>query len=120
MNLVFDAAKVECSDAMDGELRRVTFDASVHDDETNRKDPYFSIGRNFEFPGGPSIEWHDGKNYAGGSVITSMDLDRQKIDFRTNRSDSFLIKFTLSDSEFNELKRNLEIIMRKDTFDEEI
>ena len=112
MKLVFDAVKVDCAQAMDGELRKVTFDASLSDDETDRQDPYFSIGRNFEFPSGPSVEWHDGENYSGGGVVTALTLDRNRIVLRTNLSDSFFITFTTSDSEFNELRRNLEIIMR--------
>ena len=113
MNLIFDALQVSCSQAMDGELRRVTFDASLSDDdELNRKIPYFSIGRNFEFPGGPTIEWHDGERYSGGEEITSMKLGRKMIKLRTSRPDTFSITFTLPDYEFSELREYLEDIMR--------
>ena len=98
---------------MDGELCRVNFDASLSDDdELDRKIPYFSIGRNFEFPGGPTIEWHDGERYSGGGKITAMKLGREKINLRTSRSDAFSITFTLQDCEFSELREYLENIMR--------
>jgi hypothetical protein len=77
MNLIFDAAKVDCAQAVEGDICQVTFDASQNDDaENNRESAYLCISRNFEFPGGPTIEWHDGENYSGGGKITVLNLKK--------------------------------------------
>jgi len=110
MTLAFKATAVRCANALDGEILRVTFDTAAdgHDEE-NRRTPCLLIGHNIEFPGPPSIEWHDGKDYGGGKIL-SVILRRHDVSIRLDRKRNFEVTFNLSEGEYAELQSFLKRI----------
>jgi hypothetical protein len=65
-NIKFIASEVEYTEALDGEIVQLSFDEDPDQDPFNRTKYYFMISQNYEFPGKPSMEWHDGKTDNGG------------------------------------------------------
>jgi len=66
MTLAFDAKKIDCADALRGEILQVSFDTPLEDQgKDQRNTPYLLISRNFEFSDSATIEWHNGHDYAG-------------------------------------------------------
>jgi hypothetical protein len=104
MTLAFDATRVDCADALDGEILQVSFDTAPEDqDEDERSTPYVLISRNFEFSDSATIEWHDGQDYDGGAEIVSATLRRARISIRVDRELDFEVAFRLPDNKFRKL-----------------
>ena len=110
----FRAPTVSCSEAIDWEIVRVTFDTEADDfDEENRTSPYLSISANFEFSDAVQIEFHDGDDYSGG-YLREVDLWRNKVRVLSRAGDCFEIDFELSDTAFTGLREYLKVLMQVD------
>ena len=115
----FRAITVDCSEAMDWEIVRVTFDTEAPDfDEENRTSPYLSISANFEFGDDVQLEFHDESDYNGDS-LRKFDLWRSKAIAVSRRGYEFDITFDISENSFRELREFLKVLLRSDCFREE-
>ena len=83
-NINFKASEVEYSEAIDGEIVQVSFDEDPEQDPFDRTKCYVMISHNYEFPGKPTVEWHDGENDDGGAEIQSYILTNNKFELKTN------------------------------------
>jgi len=81
----FDAKVVSCTKALGGDILQVLFDSEERDDEDNRQSPYVLLGRCYEFPGQPTVEWYDGSAYDGGEQIRSIQLKRDSVAITVDR-----------------------------------
>src|SRR5437764_859639 len=105
MTLAFKASSVECTSAIGGEILQVTFDtAPTVQEEDQRTMPYVLISRNFEFPGSPTIEWHDGDDYDGGAEIVTTALRKDGVLITLDRELEIDVTFSLPDRKFAKLK----------------
>lgn len=117
MTLAFEAQFVRCADALDGEILWVTLD-TIHEteNEEDRHSPYVSLSQNFEFPGPPTFEWHDGTDYDGGAQIKLVTLTRDRVNMQLDRGRTIDVTFRLSESDFLALRSFLERIVGKRRF----
>ena len=112
MTLAFDATRIDCADALGGEILQVSFDTAPEDhNEDQRSTPYVLISRNFEFPDTPTIEWYDGHDYDGGAEIVSVTLRRTRITIRVDRELDFEVTFRLPDKKFTKMRSFLRRMM---------
>ena len=113
--LSFVASNVSCSEAMDWEIVRVTFDTVADDfDEDLRRSPFLSLSANFEFSSGVQIEFYD-DDYSGGK-LTKIDLWRDRVLAYSVAGLMFDISFEISTDGFTELRSYLKVLCRKDCF----
>jgi hypothetical protein len=103
MTIAFEARSVDCSEALGGDILQVTFDSVIDGDEECRESPYVLVGQCFEFPGPPTMEWHDGTEYNGGAEICTAVLKRNFANFVTDSGLEFSIGFSIADDKFREL-----------------
>jgi len=104
MRLAFQAKRVECTDAIGGDLLQITFDTMPSDrDEDERETPYVLISRLFEFPDTATIEWHDGQDYDGGAEIVSVALSRSRVCIHLEQSLEIDVAFSVSDKKYTKL-----------------
>jgi len=104
MTIAFQARYIDCTEAIDGEILQVTFDSAAESqDWIHRRDPYVLIGQNFEFPGAPTIEWHDGNDYDGGAEVLKISLTRTNLVIDTDKGIDFSLTLFISDKEFSRL-----------------
>jgi hypothetical protein len=103
MTIAFKARSVICSEALGGDILQVTFDSVIDGDEECRESPYVLVGQCFEFPGPPTIEWHDGTEYNGGAEIRTAVLKRNFATFVTGSGLNFSIGFSIADDKFRQL-----------------
>jgi hypothetical protein len=112
MTLAFDATRIDCADALGGEILQVNFETVPEDqDEDQRSTPYVLISRNFEFPDSATIEWYDGHDYNGGAEIVTITLRRTCITIRVDQELDFEVTFHLPDNKFKKLTSFLRRIM---------
>jgi len=112
----FSAVTVECSEAIDWQIVRVTFDTEASDfDEENRASHYLSLSANFEFDEEVQAEFHDGSDYDGDQLRT-LDLWRDRVVAITARGYEFAINFDLGNDAFCELRDYLKVLLRSDRF----
>jgi len=78
--------EVQYNTAIDGEIVQIIFDEDSSEDPFSRTKCYFMISQNYEFPGKPALEWHDGENYYGGSEVRSYKLDNDIFELETTDS----------------------------------
>ncbi len=105
MTLAFQASSVECTSAIGGEILQVAFDTAPNDqEEEQRTTPYVLISRNFEFPGSPTVEWHNGSDYDGGAKIVTAALRRDGVFITLDRDLEISVTFTLPDRKFAKLR----------------
>ena len=101
MTLAFEAKRVSCADAMDGEVLQVSFDTVPESQaEGESRTPYVLISRNFEFPDSATIEWHDGHDYDEGAEILSVALRRGGVWIEIDRELEFDVTFRLPAKKF--------------------
>jgi len=113
--LNFRATNVSCSEAIDWEIVRVTFDTVADDfDEDLRCSPFLSLSANFEFSSGIQIEFYD-DDYSGGR-LTKIDLWRDRVLACSEAGVVFDISFEISIDSFTELRSYLKVLCRKDCF----
>jgi len=104
MTLAFDATRIDCVDALGGEILQVSFDTAPEDqDEDQRSTPYILISRNFEFSCSATIEWYDGYDYDGGAEIVTLTLRRTRMTIRVDQKLDFEVTFHLPDKQFNKM-----------------
>jgi hypothetical protein len=114
-SLKFIATNVSCSEAIDWEIVRVTFDTVSDDfDENLRCSPYLSLSVNFEFDEDVQIEFYD-DDYNGG-ILNKIDLWRHQVRAYSDSGLMFDICFKLSTDRFTELRSYLKVLCRKDCF----
>jgi len=89
----FTALEVEYNEAIDGEIVQISFDEDPDQDPFNRKKCYVSISQNYEFPGKPTIEWHDGESDDGGAEIKDYELTDSIFNLQTNAGVTFNIQY---------------------------
>ena len=109
MTIEFEAPYVSCSQGNGGEIVQVTFDSVELRDEEDRRTPYVALSQCFEFPGPPSLEWYDGRDYRGAG-IRSIVLSRNAVRIRANDSTDFAIAYDVAEDRYLLLKRLLGII----------
>ncbi len=113
-SLQFFAHSVDCSEAIDWELVRVTFDTEMPDfDEDHRTTPFVSLSANFEFGNDIQVEVYDGEDYHG-SGLKAINLWRDQTMLFTTCGRKFNIQFKLEDDAFRELNQYLEVLLRSD------
>ena len=114
----FTAATVECSEAVDWQFVRVTFDSmDASFDEDNRVSPYLMISVDLDFEDQISVEFHDGEDYTGDE-LSRIDLWRHWVRARSGGGHQFDIAFELSDDAFAELREYLKVLLGSDCFRE--
>jgi len=112
MTLAFDATRIDCTDALEGDILQVSFDTAPDDqDESQRSTPYILISRNLEFSDSATIEWYDGHDYDVGAEIVSVTLRRTSIKIRVYRELDFEVTFHLPDNKFTKLTSFLRRMM---------
>ena len=99
----FEAKVVDCAEALGGDLIQVTLDSVDLEDEDGRQSPYVLLGQCFEFPGRPTIEWHDGSDYDGGAQIHSIVLKRNSVEITTDMTAGFCIGLSVTNARHREL-----------------
>ena len=110
----FNAQNVECSEAMDFEIVRVTFDTEASGfDEENRTSEFISLSTNFEFGNVVQIEFHDRVDYDADS-LKKIDLWRNKAIAISARGVEFVVNFDLMDDAFSELRNYLKLLLGSD------
>ena len=109
MTLAFEARYVDGADGIGGEILQVSFDSvpASHDEE-ERGTPYVLISRNFEFPEGATVEWHDGNDSAGGAEIRALRLKRDGVSITLDRELAVEVSFRWRDREFGKLRSFLQ------------
>ena len=108
MRINFDATIVEYKEAIDGEIVQVTFDEDDTEDPFKRTKRYICISQNYEFPGKPTIEWHDGKDYDGGSEVLNYSLANNIFELVTTNGLHFRIHHNCSNEVFVNINRFLQ------------
>ncbi len=112
MILRFKAAFVHIQSMLDGEILQVVFDTLKEEtDEDSRKTPQVTISRNFEFPGGPKIEWHDGTDYDGGVALKSVNYDRDRVRIEAGGGTRIEIDISLTDHNCSDTQRIMKIML---------
>lgn len=117
MKIDFHAKEVSCSEAIDWEIVQVAFDSvldgELNETQSDRVSPYLMVGENFEFPGSPHAEWHDGDDWSCGVGVRKIKIGRNNafVDLMADRS--FSISFDLSDERYEELKKYLRILFQR-------
>jgi hypothetical protein len=91
MNINFKDIDVEYNEAIDGDIVEISFDEDSNEDPFNRTKCYICISQNYEFRGEPTLEWHDGKDYDGGSGIENYNLTKDIFELETTDGLSFKI-----------------------------
>ncbi len=93
MNINFTAIDVEYVGEIDEEIVQVSFDEDSSQDPFNRNKCYLMISQNYEFPGKPTLEWHDGKNEGGGSGVLTYKLTKDLLELTTTNGLNFIIQY---------------------------
>ncbi len=97
MNINFTASEVEYNEAIDGEIIQVSFDEDPDQDPLNRTKCYLMISQNYEFPGKPTLEWHDGETDNGGSEVINYKLTNELFKLVTTNGLMFRIQHYCSE-----------------------
>jgi hypothetical protein len=90
--IAFKASEVLYNEAIDGEIVQVSFDEDPDQNPFNKGMCYLMISKNYEFPGSPTLEWHDGKEYDGGSEVSDYKLTSEVFELITNDGLRFSIQ----------------------------
>ena len=107
-SIQFIASEVEYNGANDGEIEQVTFDEDPDQDPFDRVKCYISISQNHEFPGKPTVEWHDGESEDGGAEITSYELTDNILIVQTNSNVTFKVQHQGDSKELKKIKSFLQ------------
>lgn len=111
MNINFKAVEVEYDEAMGGEIVCISFDEDPNDYSFNRTKRCISISQNYEFPGKPTLQWHDGEDYdgdySGGTGIKSYNLSKDLFELELTNGLSFNISHSCSNKVLVKIQRFL-------------
>jgi len=108
MNINFKAIEVEYNEAIGGEIVQISFDEDSNEDPLNRTKRYICISQSYEFPGELTLEWHDGKDYDGGSGIQNYNLTKDLFELETTDGLSFKISHSCSSKVLVQIQQFLE------------
>ena len=103
----FIATEVEYVEAMDGEIIQLSFDEDSDQDPFNRNKCYLSISQNYEFPGKPSVEWHDGIDSDGGAEVLEYRLTKEVFELITTNNLKFKIQHDWKGKKFTQIQNFL-------------
>ena len=107
-NIYFKACKVEYNEAIDGEIIQITFDEDPDQDPFNRTKCYVMISQNYEFPGTPNVEWHDGESDDGGSEVLSYRFNSDIFELTTNDGVTFRVQHDCIGKTFTKIQEFLQ------------
>ena len=108
MDIEFTAIDVEYSEAIDGEIVQISFDEDPNANPFNRTKRYICISQNYEFPGQPTLEWHDGNDYGGGSEIVNYNLTKDLFELEATQGLKFRIFHGCSNEVLSQIQEFLE------------
>ena len=99
MDIKFVANEVSYRDAMDGDIKQLSFAEDEDDDPLNPSKYYLQLSVNNEFPPfSPSVEWFDGRKYDGGADVSRYHLERNVLRIWLDNNAKFTITFDVNDS----------------------
>ncbi len=104
----FTAKEVDYGEALDGEIVQISFDEDPTEDPMSRTTCYFMISQNYEFPDNPTLEWHNGIDYDGGSEIIDYTFTKEIFEVNLKNGLSFKIHHHCSKSVFIKIQAFLE------------
>ena len=108
-HITFTAQDVHYGEAIGGELVQITFDEDPTDDDPwSRSKRYFMISHSDEFPGGPTLEWHNGRDYDGGSDIIAYTFTQNIFEVQLKNGVHFTIHHQCSTRVFQNIRAFLE------------
>jgi hypothetical protein len=106
----FTASEVEYNEAIDGEIVQIIFDEDPDQDPFNRKKRFVLISHSYEFPGKPTVEWHDGECDDGGAEIKSYKLTSKDFVLKTNAG----VMFKVQHHGHNEVLRKIKAFFQRE------
>ncbi len=106
-NINFTASEVEYIEAIGGEIVQVSFDEDPDQDPFNRTKCYLLISQNYEFPGKPTVEWHDGKNDDGGALVANYEFFKSIFKLTTTSNIKFEIQHNCKEETFVQIQKFL-------------
>lgn len=109
MKIVFTAEKVEFNSALGGDIEEVIFDED-ETEEIERTKHYLLVQSNYEFSGGPTLEWFDGHNYDGDQSsnyrkVKSYSLTPGKLEMTLFENIQFEILFDCDPKVFEKIEK---------------
>ena len=102
----FTAKEVDYGEA--GEIVQISFDEDPAEDPVSRTTCYFMISQNYEFPGKPTLEWHNGIDYDAGSEIIDHTFTKGLFEVTLKNGLSFNINHHCTKSVFIKIQAFLE------------
>ena len=106
-NINFIASEVQYTEAIDGEIVQLSFDEDPDQDPLNRTKCYLMVSQNYEFPGKPTVEWHNGKTYDGGAEVLSFKLTKDLFELTTTNNLVFDIQHNCKEETFFQIRKFL-------------
>ncbi len=107
-NIDFKASEVEYSEAIDGEIVQVSFDEDPGQGAFDRTKCYVIISQNHEFPGTPTVEWHDGETGGGGAEVQSYRLTKDLFELIITDGVKFRVKHDCKEETFVKIRAFLQ------------
>jgi hypothetical protein len=105
--IAFKASEVLYNEAIDGGIVQVSFDEDPDQNSVNETKCYLMLSRNYEFPGSPTVEWHDGKEYDGGSEVLEYKLTSEVFELITNDGLKFSIQHDCQEKIYVQIEKFL-------------
>ena len=102
----FTAKEVDYREA--GDIIQISFDEDPEEDPMSRTKCYFMISQNYEFPGKPTLEWHNGIDYDSGSEIDDYTFTKGLFEVNLGNGLSFDIRHHCVKSVFMKIQAFLE------------
>ena len=106
-NINFIANEVEYTEVIDGEIVHLSFDEDPDQDPLKRTKCYLMISQNYEFPGKPTVEWHDGQTDDGGAEVLNYILTKNLFELTTNNNLKFKIQHNCKEETFIQIQKFL-------------
>jgi hypothetical protein len=106
-NINFIASEVEYTEAIDGEIVQFYFDEDPNQDPLNRTKCYLMVSQNYEFPGKPTVEWHDENADDGGEEVVNYLLTKNIFELTTTNNLKFKIQHNCQRETFNLIQKFL-------------
>ena len=103
-NINFIASEVEYTEAIDGEIIQLSFDKDPDQDPLDRNKCYFMVSWNYEFPGKPTVEWHDGKTDDGGAEFLNYKLTKNLFELITINNIKFKTQHNCKEETFVQIE----------------
>jgi len=107
-HITFVANEVSYLDALDGDIVQLSFDEDPDQDPFHRIKCELSISQNYEFPGKPTVEWHDGEDYDGGVEVRRYRLTQNLFELETIDGPTFTIQHRCPHETYVQIERFLQ------------